>query len=349
VSAVPEGAIPYLQGRASQPAALERVAVRVAAQLAFGASAFGTPAVVARRPVFTGIGASHAALALPVRILGEHGVPARRVPAGDLGPGPAFADADLVMAVSQSGRSTETLEALGRVERQHRAALVNAAVSPLSALAEYHVDLGSESDSYASTIGYTGTLIGLTMTAHALADLPLPRITAEWSGIGTLLDLHERTITDVIDEVAAQGATVVAADVIASGAALAASEAGALLLREVCRVPATALGTRSYLHGAMESAGRTLHVVIGDGRELELARALAEAGHLTLAVTAAPLAAAGRLYVAPLPAGLTTPVRTLLETVVLQRLAGALAGTRGVEIEDFVFLNADTKTEEPVA
>jgi glucosamine--fructose-6-phosphate aminotransferase (isomerizing) len=39
----------------------------------------------------------------------------------------------------------------------------------------------------------------------------------------------------------------------------------------------------------------------------------------------------------------------VLETVVLQRLAGALAGTRDVEIEDFVFHNADTKTEEPVA
>ncbi|MFD7714264.1 SIS domain-containing protein [Streptomyces sp. NPDC059814] len=344
MSAVPEGAIPYRAGRAAQPAALDRIAARVAGQLALGETLSGV-----REPVFVGIGASHAALALPVRVLAQDGIAARRELAGDLGPGPAFARADLVLGVSQSGRSTETLEALSLVERERRAALVNIAPSPLSGTAAHCIDLGSEPDSYASTVGYTGTLVGLTMTARALAGRPLPQISAEWAGIGELLERHERAVGPVVDEVAGRAAAAVAADVVASGAALSASEAGALLLREVCRVPATAAVTRNYLHGAMESAGHTLHIVIGDGREIELARTLAAAGHPTLAVTSAPLTGGGQLYVARVPDTVSLPVRTVLETVVLQRLAAALADARGVEIEDFVFHNADTKTAEPVA
>ncbi|MFD5073645.1 SIS domain-containing protein [Streptomyces sp. NPDC058371] len=341
--AAPEGTIPYSQGRAAQPAALERIVSRVAAQLDVTSRV-----LTARRPVFTGIGASHAALALPVRLLEEHGLPARRVLAGDLVPEAVFADADLVIGVSQSGRSTETLDALVQVAREHRAALVNAASSPLAESAAHRIDLGSEPDSYASTVGYTGTLIALTMIARALTGRQPAEITAEWAGIAGLLEEQERAIATTVDEFAVRAADTVAADLVASGAARSVTEAGALLLREVCRVPATALATRNYLHGAMESAGRTLHVTVGDGRELDLARTLAEAGHPTLALTGAPLTGAGLLHVAPIPGHLSPPVRTVLQTIVVQRLAGALAQARGVDIEDFVFHHADTKSEEPV-
>lgn len=345
---VPEGSIPYLEGRASQPAALERVTARVGERIA----ALDAP-LDALRPVFVGIGASHAALALPVRLLAEHGVPARRALAGDLGPRPATDDADLVIGVSQSGRSTETLEALRRTGRERSVALVNTAPSPLSAAAGRAIDLGSEADSYASTIGYTGTLVGLSLIAGALAGVPLAAARAEWAGIGERLEQYERAVGPVVDEIAGRASSVVAADLVGAGAGRSVAEEGALLLREVCRVPATAMVTRNYLHGAMESAGRTLHVVVGDGREVRLARTLAAAGHLTLAVTAAPLSEkdvpGGSLFVARLPDGVPLAVRTLLETAVVQRLAGALAAERGVEIEEFVFESDDTKTEESVA
>ncbi|EDY43755.2 sugar isomerase [Streptomyces sp. SPB074] len=293
---VPEGTIPYRQARAAQPAALERVARRLAAQL-------GTPGAfpAAVRPVFAGIGASHAALALPVALLGEAGFAARRVLAGDLPPGPVFDSADLVLGVSQSGRSPETLAALALAGPERAGALVNAVPSPLAAAARWSVDLGDEPDSYASTVGYTGTLVGLTMLARHLEGWDSARALAEWAGTAELLEEFEEVLAPVVAEVTAHGAHVVAADFVGSGASLGTAEAGALLLREVARVPATALATRTYLHGAMESAGRTLHVVLGDGREGELARSLARAGHLTLAVTAAPLAAEGTLHVVRLP------------------------------------------------
>ncbi|WP_329456475.1 SIS domain-containing protein [Streptomyces sp. NBC_01497] len=348
MSVVPEGTIPYLEGRASQPAALERVTARVAERIA----ALGAP-LDALRPLFVGIGASHAALALPVRLLAEHGVPARRALAGDLGPRPATDDADLVVGVSQSGRSTETLDALGHVGRERSVALVNTAPSPLAAAAGRVIDLGSEPDSYASTIGYTGTLIGLTLIAEALAGVPLATASAAWAGIGERLQRYEAGVGAVVDDIAGRASCAVAADLVGAGAARSVAEEGALLLREVCRVPAAAMVTRNYLHGAMESAGRTLHVVVGDGREVRLARTLAAAGHLTLAVTAVPLSAkdvpGGSLFVAPVPDDVPLAVRTVLETAVVQRLAGALAASRGVEIEEFVFESDDTKTEQTLA
>ncbi|MGW5362525.1 SIS domain-containing protein [Actinopolymorpha pittospori] len=340
--------IPYLDGRTGQSAALERIASRVGDQL----TGLATPDGALRgcaRPVFVGIGASYAALALPVEVLASGGVPGRRELAGEIGSGVRFADADLVVGVSQSGRSPETIDALAMVPLNQRAAVVNVVPSGLADSVAHAVDLGNEPDSYASTIGYTGTLVALSMLARTMIGWTPAQVAAEWAGIGSILDRHEIAMAAVVDEVAQRAHHVVGADVVASGAARSTSESGALLLREVCRVPSAALVTRNYLHGEMESAGTTLHVVIGDGRELELARTLARAGHLTLCITTTAVQPDDHLHVARISEDLPVPVRTVLQTAVLQRLAGALAAVRGVDIEEFVFDNTDTKVEEPAA
>jgi glucosamine--fructose-6-phosphate aminotransferase (isomerizing) len=344
---MPGERIPYLDGRATQPAALERVATRVAEQLAQDAAGSD---VFARctRPVFVGMGASHAALALPLRMLSDGGLLARQELASEVRSAVRFQDADLVIGVSQSGRSPETVDALSLVPKERRAAVVNVAPSRLADSVGHRVDLGNEPDSYASTIGYTGTLMALAMIARTMLGRPAAEVTGEWAGIGEVLARHEAVLAPVVDEVAERAARAVAADLVASGASRSASESGALLLREVCRLPASGLVTRNYLHGEMESAGETLHVVIGDGRELELAHSLSGARHLTLCVTSADLEPADHLYVVGVPEGVTMPVRTILEVAVVQRLAGSLAQARGVEIEDFVFNNTDTKIEEPI-
>ncbi|MFC5832579.1 SIS domain-containing protein [Nonomuraea insulae] len=331
--------IPYAQGRATQPKALERVVRRVHDQLA---TADGGGA--SSRPAFVGVGASYAALALPMEILCAAGVPARRELASEL----RATDADLLLGVSQSGRSPETIDALGLVPRSRRTALVNVTPSLLGESVDRLVDLGNEDDSYASTIGYTGTQVALAMIARTMLGWTADEAAAEWAGIAATLAAFEAAVAGPVDEVAALARTVVAADFVASGAARSATESGALLLREVCRVPAAALVTRNYLHGEMESAGATLHVIVGDDRELELARSLARAGHLTLCVTSALLDPEDSLHVVTVPGDLPLPVRAVLQTAVAQRLAGSLALARGVDIEEFVFHNSDTKLGEPV-
>ena len=239
------------------------------------------------------MGASYAAAALPVRLLGAAGLPARREIASEVVPGGVGA-ARAVVGISQSGRSPETIAAVGAWPAERRWSLTNVAGSALAEVAGPRaVDLGSEPDSYASTIGYTGTLIGLTMLARTTSGASVDAAHAEWHGIDTAVRRLEEAAAPVIAVVAdlathpASGTPAIAADVVASGASRAASESGALLLREVCRVPSSAVVTRNYLHGEMESAGGTLHVVLGADREVRLARSLAAAGHPTLLLTSA--------------------------------------------------------------
>ncbi|QMU71354.1 SIS domain-containing protein [Streptacidiphilus sp. P02-A3a] len=331
--------IPFLTGQANQPQALERVVATLRRQLD---AASAEPLRRARRPLFTGIGASYAALAVPVQLLRDHGVVSQRVLASEIVAGTAGFDVDLLVGVSQGGRSSETVAAFQRAgaARLPRAALLNVTDSPLGGLAETVLDLGNEPDSYASTIGFTGTVVALDLIAGAIAG----RAAADdpWSGIAESVRAVRARAAEVVAGLRERAARCVAADVVAAGASRASAEEGALLLREVVRMPASAGVTRNYLHGEMESAGGTLHLVLGDGREVELARSLAAAGHLTLLVTTGAVEPAARLGVVRLPEA-AAAARVVLETVVVQELVVALSEERGVPIETFVFANADTK------
>ncbi|MFC8449005.1 SIS domain-containing protein [Kitasatospora sp. NPDC057223] len=328
--------ITFLEGQDEQPQALERIAARVRRQLAHSAL---PPLRTARRPLLTGIGASHAALAVPVDLLRTAGVSAQRVLADEIADKPRGFDADVLIGVSQGGRSTETIAAFQAMSGVHRVAVLNVARSPLGDLADLVLDLGNEPDSYASTIGFTGTIVALDLLAAAIGgrsgDDP-------WLGIGAAVEQVRLRAADAVAGLPAGASRCTAVDVVASGASRAAAEEGALLLREVPRIPSAASATRNYLHGEMESAGGTLHLLLGDGREVEAARTLAGAGHPTLLVTTRAVEPAPALSVVRLPASPPGP-RVVLETVVIQELAAALAQQRGVPIESFVFANDDTK------
>ncbi|ACU71535.1 sugar isomerase (SIS) [Catenulispora acidiphila DSM 44928] len=336
-TATPTTRIPYIEGRDKQPQALERVVAHIGAALA-GPTADRLSAV--RRPLFTGIGASHAALAVPVERLRAAGIAAQRVLAHEICDNAKGFDTDLVVGVSQSGRSSETIAAFKALDHAARLAVLNVTPSPLGELATLTVDLGNEPDSFASTIGFTGTVVALDLIAAAIAG---ERDAAQgWSGIAEKVAAVRTHAADVISTLSERAGLCVAADFVASGASRASAEEGALLLREVARTPSAASATRNYLHGEMESAGRTLHVVFGDGREIELARTLADAGHLTVLITSMDAALVANLAVIRVPAA-TPAARVVLETVVTQELAAALAVERQVPVEGFVFANNDTK------
>ena len=329
--------ITFHQGQSDQGQALARVAVHVRRQLA----AIGPELLNSvERPLFTGIGASYAALAVPVQLLRSQGVVAQRVLADEIEAGTAGFDTDLLVGVSQSGRSSETIAAFEQAGAVRRLALLNVAPSPLGDLAEHTLDLGNEPDSYASTVGFTGTVVALELLAGAIAGRSAAA--DPWHGIAEQVDAARTVAAGAVAGIRARAARCTSADVVASGMSLASAEEGALLLREVVRMPASASSTRNYLHGEMESAGGTLHIVLGDGREVELAHSLSRAGHQTLLVTGQPVPSADSLAVVRLPE--TVPAaRVVLETVVLQELVSALSEERGVPIESFVFANDDTK------
>ena len=87
-------------------------------------------------------------------------------------------------------------------------------------------------------------------------------------------------------------------------------------------------------------------LLVGDGREHEVAATLSGAGHRVILVTSAALPEREHLQVVALPA-VPPSQRAILEALVMQILVGEVAGRHGVEIEEFVFHNSDTKVEAP--
>lgn len=327
--------ITYAEARAGQTAAL-RAAVRLLAAEVSSLRAAGW--FHGPGPIFVGIGASLAAAAAPTWVLRSRGIHAWRLGAGDH-PLPFPATDHPLVAVSQSGRSTETLAVLESVDPALRYAVTNASPSPIAAAATRHLSLGNLPDSYASTTGYAATIVGLGMIAEVWDDGGLD---PSWSRLPSYVTEVERRVRAQADALAAPFAGARTADFVGAGPSVGSAEDGALLLREVVRLPATAMSTRQYLHGSMESAGGGVHVVVGDQREVAVARTLSAAGHEVILVTSLPIRRAPRLQVVRVPA-LPPSQRAVLETIVMQILVGRVAERSGVDVEEFVFHNGDTK------
>jgi fructoselysine-6-P-deglycase FrlB-like protein len=333
---VNHGHIAYAQARATQAEALTEAAAR------FGRSITD----LARRgvlngpgPVFVGIGASLAAACAPVWVLRERGVHSWRLAAGDH-PLPFPASRHPFFGVSQSGRSAETLAVLESIDPGRRRAVVNVVPSPIANVAGAVLDLGSIPDSYASTIGFTATVAALGMLADAWNG---GVVDAGWSRLGAVFAAAERDLGDRVRDLAPLFAEAGSADFVGAAPSLGSAEASALLLREVARVPSTGLSTRQYLHGAMESAGgESVHVVFGDAAEHRLAATLADSGNPVILVTAEPVEPGPLLFPVPVP-NLPPAQRAVVEILVTQILAEAVADVRGVDVEQFVFTHTDTK------
>ena len=331
------GYITFASARATQAAALETAIDSIAAEVRDQqrGGAFAGPG-----PIFVGIGASLAAACAPVWTLRSRGIHSWRLGAGDH-PVPFPSSVHPIVGISQSGKSTETLAVLGSVDESLRYAVVNSYPSPVSDLASSALSLGSIPDSYASTIGYSATIVGLGMIADAWDG---GSVDDGWRRLPDLFRDVEESVGARAGEFAETFAGASSADFVGAGPAVGSAEAGALLFREVARVHSAAMSTRQYLHGSMESAGDGVHVLFGDGREIETASTLAEAGHRVILITNEDIASSPRLQTIKLPR-VQASQRAILEGLVMQILAGEVAVSRGIEIEEFVFHNSDTKVE----
>jgi len=331
------GHLAYAAARATQAEELGAAVTRLTASVA-DLAARGR--LTGPGPVFVAIGASLAAACAPVWELRSRGIHSWRLGAGDH-PLPFPASGHPVFGVSQSGRSTETLAVLRSVEPSRRHAVVNMVPSPIAEVADCLLDLGSIQDSYASTIGYTATVAGLGLLAEAWNG---GTIAPAGAGSGVASPARERQLAGPVRALARRFADATSADFVGAGPSVGSAEASALLFREVARIPSTAMSTRQYLHGAMESAGGGVHVLFGDTREHAVAAALAGAGHPVVLVTSEPVARRPHLHPVRVPA-LPATQRAVIDILVTQILVEAVAGERDVDIEEFVFDNADIKVD----
>ena len=290
-----------------------------------------------------GMGASHNALIGALPGLRARGTSAHVFSASEFCDEKLERYVDGLIAVSQSGRSTETLAALEAGAGLPRLALTGDASAAIARRSEAHVSLALMEDSPIYTLGFTGTLQALGLLTAALTDDGLG---SSWSQIP---DAVERVLTDAAGfarRAAAALAEVSAVDVVSGGAHLAAAGETVLLLREACRLPAAVYETRQYLHGPMEplQPGMAL-IAVGDKREVDLAIQAAGIGATALLLTTLDVAPRPGLHVYRLPA-LTGLELATLEIVPAQLLVGALATARGLSITGFRYEQRDTKVQE---
>ncbi|MFF4189715.1 hypothetical protein [Nonomuraea sp. NPDC001831] len=318
-----------------QPEALTALAAALPEQLGRHGGA------VADRLVVFGIGASRAAAHVLVAGLTARGVPCEQLTGADftaaqVRPGTTY------LGVSQSGRSVEIVRALSAVPERSRMSVVNRAPSPVADLTPRRLWLGGVADSRVSTVGFTATALAMAMLAgHLTGDLDAGRWAAFGPRLAEVIDRRRADAARIAADVLAAGH----ADLISSGAGMAAAEGGALLLREGAAVPAASFDTRSYLHGFMDSARPgSVHLIVHRGGEALLARQLADHGATVHLLGAEPVAydGTGPLHQIHLP-GMTDAELAVAATVIWQMVVQEACAATGRRPEDPVFTRIDTK------
>ncbi|MFY1668804.1 hypothetical protein ACN27G_02425 [Plantactinospora sp. WMMB334] len=355
----------FADGRARQFGPLGHVAGELPTRLA----GLTGPWRAASGWICTGIGASAAVADAVADRLRRNGVAAVSLPPGDA-PGLAATVGWPVLLVSQSGRSTELLATVEALPTGRGLALTNAADPPLAAVAAEAVDVGGLADSRASTVGFAALLLAGHLFADWCTGSPPGRgWAAEVAAIPAAAvafgDRLAGTVTDAPGTVTVGPGTVTdaagwaALDVVADPDWLAAAEYGTLMIREVGRIRAGALETRRYLHGPMESAPGGLTVLVGGDRldrvADQLAAGPAPAPVLRWSVTMSGGRTAVHVPDSGLPpllldsAALGPLAGQLLVGYGLQEIAQRVAARRGVDPDEFVYDQDDTKLRTPDA
>jgi fructoselysine-6-P-deglycase FrlB-like protein len=326
-------ALAFREAIEAQPAALAE------SRLAVSASLHNLPDLGSGTVALVGIGASAMATlsaAVSWRGAGLNAFPVGAPELSATGPGAA----DVVVAVSLSGRSAETFAAVKGLKGIPTVGVTNDPASPLADAVDVVIGLGCGNDSRASTVGYTSTLQALGLMGEHWS-----RRRGDWAALpGLVAGVLEVNLAAV--EAAAESLrNTLAVDVIAGAKSLASAGEAGLLLREGARLFTSAHETRDYLHGPIEALepGLVGCIVVGNGREVELALTTSLHGCPTLLVTSLDdPRPAEHLSVARLP-GVTGLQAVVLEVLPLQQLTWALARLRGLSVEDFRHHQNDTK------
>lgn len=290
---------------------------------------------------FVGIGASYYAAWVGAAHLRADGGRAFAASPGELLSGSA-GQADVYVAVSASGRSRETVEVMRGRGAAVQIGIAKTAESPLNEVVDTVISTESGEDTSPCTTSYSASALAAGMLADRISG-------GSMTGWERVPELVERTIEESAEPVSQAGEMirhVSSVDLVGSGASFGSAGEGALLLREFPRVAATAWETYNYLHGPMESNdGSKAVVVLGDGRELDLARSLAGFGIPTVLLTQQDMGEAENLVVCRFSADGGPAVRALAEIVPLQILTSGWAAERGIEECNFRYRQTDTKVK----
>jgi len=309
-----------------------------------------------RRLAITGMGASTNAITAVLPAYWSAGLAAVGWLGSELERAGQAAGADAVIAVSQTGQSAEIFSALRHLpDGRPRLVVTDVEDSPIGRLADATIPLALLEDSKVRTLGYTGTVQALLLLRDALAPAAAPG--TDWDQLADELERMLPSATELAVDLLPALRGVTAFDVVGSGIHAGTAAQGALLLREVCKLPAASYETYQYLHGPIEAAapGRAL-IAIGGAREARLAESMAAVGATVLLITVAdPVGVAGGppMTVFGLPAVSVAAgsvsrqasdlAQAVLATLPVQTIIGLLAEDLGCADGEFLHHQDDTK------
>ncbi|MFQ6756041.1 glucosamine--fructose-6-phosphate aminotransferase [Cereibacter sphaeroides] len=299
------------------------------------------------RPVIgvTGIGASFAAAvvgAAELQARGQRGVAIR---ACDLAAGHDLADT--LVGLSAGGRSIETVTAFQKLPSAKRIGISQDGAGPLAGVSDFHLSIRQGTDATPSSVGYTATLLGMGMLFDRLLG-------ADGTGFADLPAVVEEVLARAADKMARIGTQFAdrrAIDCVGAGAALGTADGASLLIREAARLPASAYDTRHYLHGPLEAMDATTGVlIIGDGREVELARQVERIGcPVVLVTTDRSVQDGDGLTVIHVPRRDNLIAQGIVDILAPQLIAAQLSDAAGLTDVKFRYRMQDTKVKTDAA
>jgi glucosamine--fructose-6-phosphate aminotransferase (isomerizing) len=276
---------PLLAEIAGQPDALRRAADALGDQQA-ALRELGGRAGRASPLAFSGMGSSYDACYAPVTVLGGAGVAA------------VMADAAEVLHFRRATLGADALAEVVRLAEALRAAaappflvsVTNGLENPLAGLADLALDTRAGDEHGPSTMTFAASLVTLAGVARVLGgETDTGRVAAmvrndaerAAASIETMLDRAE----DLAGRLAAWLEDRPVLALLGRGTARAASEMGALMLKEAARFPAESLEAAQFRHGPLELAGAGTAVALVATevatRDLDLGLADELAGHGT--------------------------------------------------------------------
>jgi glutamine---fructose-6-phosphate transaminase (isomerizing) len=331
---------PFLAEICAQPAAIRRAAAGLHQQLP--ALRRVPPVRNGRHLIVTGMGGSYATCYAPVTTLAAAGIAALMVDSAELlyFRQSILGGSALLVVVSQSGESAEVVRLIEAAhaapERPFIIAVTNGLDNSLARASNVSLDTRAGHERGPSTMTFAAALIVLAALAGVLAgesaDASVAAVVAEAPAVATAIErLTERRAAEAERLRTWLGDRPVLT-LLGRGAARAASEMGALTLKEAAHFPAEAMQAAQFRHGPLELAGEdTAAVLIGtEARtrsvDARLAAQLSRAGVAVLFVGCQPgtldgatTIALGELDRALAPAAAIVPVQLLAWKLAVER------------------------------
>lgn len=224
--------IPYAVAVAKQAEVLDRNRPELAAAARSFADRVAPDAVIG----VMGIGASYYAGLSALRELWKLGRRAILVDAGQLWEDPEVSVADAYLAISASGESRETVQAIRALRDAGKPVLVAAVMAEdterLGSISDQSIPCADPEDSVPATVSYMGTLQALGFLVAALGSEDLSALERRWAAVPAAIDALFTELEAPADAVVDRFQHTTAFDFVGDKDSLGSAAEGALLLRE---------------------------------------------------------------------------------------------------------------------